>query len=120
MKESDLKELARLVHEYGVETICQVAAIALEAIDDPEIVDHPKKGRRSTEMEDAIFAEFIDNRASEYRQKGSKKPIDDAYFDVYNIEFPKSQQEGSNHYSTWKRGAEERVYRGRTRRTRTK
>lgn len=78
----DLKELRRFVRKYGREKIiAEAERIRLPEKRGRPITADPKESREFDEN----IAECIFKWAEEYRAAGSKKPIDDALHDLYDL-----------------------------------
>jgi hypothetical protein len=87
LSERHARALARLVHEYGKEAV-------IEAV--KSIRPRRKRGRPSSGFYltyDAMhLATWFDSTVEHHRNRGSKKPIQDAWSDLYNLALGEHQR----------------------------
>jgi hypothetical protein len=106
---ADTKNLRRLIAKYGS---ADVRDAALKIGDELLSTRRRGRGRPSKVLDDMHLAAWIYERGEEYRRAGSKKPIEEAELELYNMEFDKSEQKQAGHYVRWQKLTKDQRLRG--------
>jgi hypothetical protein len=93
--EHDLKELARFVRRYGRKKV----AAKLKTIEPPARQGRPRKDPDERHEFEEDIAEAIWRWVGEHHKTGSKKPVEDALIDLYEVLAPKQP------YTRWRKTA---------------
>ena len=83
---SDTKLLARLVAKYGSKVVADAAQVVADAAQKVPLRGRGRPSRGSLpDYERMHIADWIEERAEEHRQAGSRKPYTDAEIDLYDL-----------------------------------
>jgi hypothetical protein len=106
LSQREARSLARLVHKYGVETVTEAAQ---------RVRPKRKRGRPRSNLpiyEARELARYFEDAIADHTEAGSRSPVKDAEFELYNILFEKEQKQQPGHFERWRKNIKKQRRRG--------